>query len=114
METLLTIAVWGGLFFLMMRFGCGSHLMGGGHKKGQAQTPPEKIETPALRWVPAEKDVDPVCKKTIATSTAKTSVYDGKVYSFCSRDCREVFEVAPELYVEAGDADQKSVEHAHV
>ncbi len=30
---------------------------------------------------------------------AKPSVFDGIVYYFCSRDCREVFEAAPHTYV---------------
>jgi hypothetical protein len=31
METLIYFALFAGLFFLMMRFGCGSHVMGHGH-----------------------------------------------------------------------------------
>ncbi len=113
MELLVTIAIWAGFFYLMMRFGCGSHLMGGGHKPGDAKETPAKGDTSELRWVPEEKDTDPVCKKTVATSTAKPSVYAGKVYYFCSRDCREVFEAAPELYANSDDKTQKRMEHAH-
>jgi len=32
MESLLPLLLWGGLFFLMMRFGCGAHLFG--HRQG--------------------------------------------------------------------------------
>jgi hypothetical protein len=32
MEALLYFAVWAGLFFLTMRYGCGSHVMGHGRK----------------------------------------------------------------------------------
>jgi len=113
MELLLTIAIWAGFFYLMMRFGCGSHLMGGDHKSGDAKEAQVKSDASELRWIPEEKDIDPVCKKTVATSTAKPSVYDGKVYYFCSRDCREVFEVAPELYTDSDDTTQKRMEHAH-
>lgn len=31
METLLYFILWGGLLFLLMRFGCGAHMMGHGH-----------------------------------------------------------------------------------
>jgi YHS domain-containing protein len=34
--------------------------------------------------------------------TADTSVYEGKTYYFCSRDCKEAFDEEPELYL-SGD-----------
>jgi YHS domain-containing protein len=114
MEMLLTIAVWAGLFFVMMRFGCGSHLTGRNHKNATGNDPLATMGTPELRWVPAEKDIDPVCKKTVATRAAKSCVHEGKVYYFCSRDCREVFEAAPDIYTDTGDTNQNSLEHAHV
>jgi len=114
MEMLLTIAVWTGLFFVMMRFGCGTLLTGRTQKNASEYDPLATMETPELRWVPAEKDTDPVCKKTIATSTAKSCVHEGKVYYFCSRDCREIFEAAPDMYVGTGATNQNSLEHAHV
>ena len=52
-----------------------------------------------LRWVPPEKDLDCVCGEVIKTTNAKPSVYDGLVYYFCSRECREKFETAPWTYV---------------
>jgi hypothetical protein len=37
MEGLLTLLLYAGLFYLMMRFGCGAHMVHGrgGHKHGQ-------------------------------------------------------------------------------
>jgi len=52
-----------------------------------------------LRWVPPDKDLDCVCGEVIETNNAKPSVYDGLVYYFCSRECREKFETAPWTYV---------------
>jgi YHS domain-containing protein len=66
-----------------------------------------------LRWVPPAKDADPVCGKTVTTDRAKPSVYAGNVYYFCSRECREIFEAAPNLYLGNGDADQQKLEHSH-
>ena len=66
-----------------------------------------------LRWVPPVKDADPVCGKMVTTDKAKPSVYGGNVYYFCSRECREVFEAAPNLYLGNGDADQQNLEHSH-
>lgn len=113
MEALLSFAVWAGLIFLMMRFGAGAQIMGHGDGNGQTQTAPGEVGTPALRWVPPEKDTDPVCGKTVTTEKAKPSVYDGNVYYLCSRECREVFEAAPGLYVGGGDPDHPKLEHSH-
>jgi len=78
MESILPYLIWGGLFFLMMRFGCGSHLFrqrsdqpdqshGDGHgccgpARGQApeiETPPERALPPAARPEPFEVDGEP-------------------------------------------------------
>ena len=45
MEALIYFALWAGLIFLMMRFGCGAHVMGHGHghggaSEGRASVPP--------------------------------------------------------------------------
>lgn len=43
--------------------------------------------------------VDPVCGMTIEESDAVgTSEYEGKTYYFCSKDCQEEFDSAPEDY----------------
>ena len=112
METLIYLAVWAVLIFLMMRFGCGAHVMGHGHTKGHEQNGSGKVTGSQFRWVPPSKDTDLVCGKTVATAKAKSSIHDGNVYYFCSRECREVFEVAPNLYV-GGDRDHPKLEHSH-
>jgi YHS domain-containing protein len=59
--------------------------------------------------------MDPVCGKTVHTDQGKTSVFDGLVYYFCSCECREIFEAAPELYVgKDRSAIGKSLEDSHV
>ena len=55
-------------------------------------------ESDLIRWIPPEKDLDCVCRQTIKTVSAKTSVHDGLVYYFCSPECREKFESAPSTY----------------
>ena len=105
MSGLLWFVVWAVLIFLMMRYGCGAHVMGHGHAKTTG-------DNRNLRWVPP--DTDPVCGKKVKTVGAKPSMFDGAVYYFCSRECREVFEAAPNLYV---DGDQPArvaeLEHSH-
>ena len=113
MEALLYFALWAGAIFLMMRFGCGAHVTGHGqgHDK-KAEGEPGNVDNPALRWVPPAKDVDPVCGKTVATDRAKPSVHAGSVYYFCSRECREIFEAAPDQYLVGGNSKPRKLEHS--
>ncbi len=116
MDTFLSVLIWGGLFFLMMRFGCGSHMFKRGHgaenKEGASaqgqggccgpgggKRPEKAVDAEPLTWVAPEKDTDPVCNKTISTAAARPSVFDGQVYYFCSHECREAFEARPGHYV---------------
>ena len=112
MESFGTILLWGGLFFLMMRFGCGSHLFGrgkngrSGHSShgsnhGCCGAPSEKSQQPSVPSsgpVTRERLEDPVCGKPVSTDKARTSFIAGKVHYFCSRECREMFEAAPDTY----------------
>jgi YHS domain-containing protein len=91
-QTILWFLIWGALIFVMMRFGCGAHVMGhGGHgAHGEAHSAPSGEPKEA---------VDPVCGMTVTTGDAKTSVHEGRIYYFCSQDCREKFEAAPPSYL---------------
>lgn len=95
------LALWGGLIFLVMRSGLNCQVMGLGER----------------RWLPPVKDKDPVCGEVIATERARSCLHNGNVYYFCSRDCREIFEAAPDLYVNRDDVQQNSLsnnlEHSH-
>lgn len=102
MEALLYFVFWAAFIFVMMRMGCGSHVMGGhghNHSKHRGNEGADEKISENLRWEPPQEDMDPVCKKTVRTNDARPSVYDGAVYYFCSRECREIFEAAPELYI---------------
>ncbi len=47
---------------------------------------------------------DPVCGMTIEQSDAVgTSEYQGTTYYFCSQDCKEEFDSAPEDYADQED-----------
>jgi YHS domain-containing protein len=101
MGTLLWFLLIAGFFFLMMRGGCGSHVMGhgqgqhAGHQGQDGSVPP----TGAARWTPPRTEIDPVCGMTVNTDDAKSSVYNGSVYYFCSAEHRDQFEADPERYL---------------
>lgn len=113
MDALLYFLFWAGLIFLMMRFGCGAHVMGhgGGRKAGKGADGGGDAE---LRWIPPASDTDPVCGRTVETSEARPSVHDGNVYYFCSRECRDAFEAAPDAYLAGPAANTTEREHSHV
>lgn len=114
MEALLYFALWAGLIFLMMRFGCGAHVMGHDHGRGGSREKDASPGAEKLRWIPPEADVDPVCGKTVRSQSAKPSVHDGMVYYFCSRECRERFEAAPDLYLRPkAAAPPEHLDHTH-
>jgi YHS domain-containing protein len=114
MEALIYFALWAGLIFLMMRFGCGAHVMG--HGQGHGDTPERGMprRSDEIRWVPPKTDIDPVCGKTVHTAKAKPSVHDGMVYYFCSHECRERFEGMPDHYAGQKTGEQpKQMDHAN-
>lgn len=112
MENIFFFLIWAIAIFLIMRVGCGSHVAG--HDHAGSGSHGRNAGSPDLRWIPPEKDVDPVCGKTISTAAAKSAVYDGHVYYFCSRECRERFEAAPQSYLSLTDTDSiEAKEHAH-
>jgi YHS domain-containing protein len=106
MTTTLYLLFWAALFFVLMRFGCGAHIMGhGGHgHHGSHEGSGDRLQEPGTA-------IDPVCGMTVATPGAKSSIYRGKAYYFCSADCRDKFEAAPQEF--AGEAPARTVQGAH-
>ena len=99
MESLGYFLFWAGLVFFLMRLGRDAHVTGDG--QGQHRTPDKGSghNPKQLGWTAPKTAVDPVCGTTVRTIAAKSSVDDGVVHYFCSRDCRERFEAAPNLYL---------------
>ena len=108
MEKVLYLLFWAALFFVMMRFGCGAHIMGhGGHgRRGSHEGSCDRLREPATA-------IDPVCGMTVATSGAKSSIHRGKAYYFCSADCRDKFEAAPQQFAGEEAAPSAGGEHHH-
>jgi YHS domain-containing protein len=115
MSALLYFLLFGGLIFLMMRMGCGAHVMGHGqghemHASGDAR----EAQSGDLRWRPPAEVKDPICGKTIKTATAKSSVVNGFVYSFCSSKCRDEFETRMAALGQTSTANgPEQLEHSH-
>ena len=111
-QDVLYYVVWAGLFFLLMRYGCGAHVMG--HRQhNNSDVPTERPPPNVLPLVP-DQAKDPVCGMTVQTSAAKTAVYKGQNYYFCSQRCREKFEASPELYTkQPGSVVPLQKDHHH-
>ena len=108
LKPLLSILLWGALFFFMMRLGCGAHMTGGhghGHgHHGRARVPDDNRSDTDLT------KTDPVCGMQVTVASAKAAtVRDGRTFYFCSTQCRDEFEAAPEKH--AGPATAE--EHRH-
>lgn len=107
------ILLAGFIVIVIMRVCFSSYLMRQTRSRLRNPIRPNKGDCPRILWVPPAKDVDPVCGKTVTTERAKPSVYAGHIHYFCSRECREVFEAAPDLYVVSGAANRRMLEHSH-
>lgn len=104
MSAVLYLLFWAGLFFVMMRFGCGAHIAGHGHhgRHGDGNNAGGRRSEPAMA-------TDPVCGMSVATPGAKSSLYRGKAFYFCSAKCRDTFEEAPERW--SGDVRPPPAAH---
>jgi YHS domain-containing protein len=93
MDGLLSLLIFAGLFFLMMRFGCGTHVMHGrhgahhGHSRHSGQGPDEL------------KHIDPVCGMHVDPQEGYGKMQGGQLFRFCSKACLEEFEVEPSKYL---------------
>ena len=96
LKSLGLLLLWGGVFFVMMRYGCGRHMMGGHGGRGNA--------------APGGSVKDPVCGMTVdPKNAAAAAVRGGSTYYFCSTSCRDKFEQTPDKY--AGAAPQGGHQH---
>ncbi len=116
MESLIYFLIWGAAIFLMMRFGCGAHVMGHGREQSHPASPPDghdATHADAQVVPPGKKAMDPVCRMIVETAKAKSCVYRGRAYYFCSAACRGQFEANPNAFALADGASPDSKEHHH-
>jgi len=111
LQTVLYFLLWAGVIFLMMRVGCGAHVMGHGHRHEHSSS--SNHDDAPRRDLPPDRATDPVCGMTVQTKDAKSAAHQGTIYYFCSQDCRTKFEAAPERYLKGTAKTQPGMEHGH-
>ncbi len=94
MEGLFSLLLAAGLFFLMMRFGCGAHISHGGHQHQHGDHTGHGTANGG--------DADPVCGMTVPANSGYTKVHQGTLYHFCSKNCLDKFDTDPQKYLEKG------------
>jgi YHS domain-containing protein len=92
MEGLLSFLLFGVFFYLMMRFGCGAHMVHGGHE-GHGS------EGHAGHSTQQSSAKDPVCGMDVASGEGYSKMYEGREHRFCSRKCLHKFEAEPHRYL---------------
>jgi YHS domain-containing protein len=93
MEGLGTFLLFAALFYFMMRFGCGSHMMHGRGGHGHSKEGGSHADDTATKYI------DPVCETAVETEQGYGKMYQGTLYRFCSRGCLDKFDEEPERYV---------------
>jgi len=97
MEGLIWLLVFAGFFYLMMRFGCGAHMVHGRHGGGSSHD----------HGAAGEGGKDPVCGMQVAADRGYTKMHAGTRYWFCSKSCLEKFEAEPAKYTDAAREQEK-------
>lgn len=99
-SSILSIIIFGGLFYLMMRRGgCGmGHRGHGGHGSGDGQGRHSNHEegsgSGGSRMIK-----DPVCGVFVDLQTSISSKHMGQNFYFCSPACKENFDKEPMKYI---------------
>jgi len=87
MEGLLSFLLFAVFFYVMMRFGCGAHMVHG-HDSGHDGHGGD-----------GKKHIDPVCGMEVGIDQGYAKMYEGTPYRFCSRNCLDRFDADPVRYV---------------
>ncbi len=95
MEGLGSFLLFAVLFYLMMRFGCGAHMMHGHGGHGHSDHGSEK-----------KKFIDPVCGMEVEADKGYGKMHQGEPYRFCSRSCLDKFDADPDAYLNPSEGEQ--------
>jgi len=81
MEGLGSFLLFAVLFYVMLRYGCGAHMM---HGHGDSKD---------------TKHIDPVCDMEVKAEQGYGKMYQGSLYRFCSKNCLDKFDANPQHYL---------------
>lgn len=102
MEGLFSLLLFAALFYFMMRFGCGAHMVHGHGSHGDHGKDRDQREGSHAgheqHGAMTSRVVDPVCGMEVTPDQGYTKTYEGRAYRFCSRACLDKFEAGPQQY----------------
>ena len=85
MDRLLSFLVFAVFFYVMMRFGCGAHMVHGHEHEGHQGADDGSVK-------------DPVCGMPVVPGQGFSKYHEGKTLRFCSKQCLDKFESEPRRY----------------
>ena len=91
MQGLFSLLLFAAFFYLMMRFGCGAHMVHGhgGHSGHDGHGAPDGSMK------------DPVCGMEVEPGVGYAKMHQGRQYRFCSKKCLDQFDAEPLRYSES-------------
>ncbi len=93
MSGFVSLLLFAGFFYLMMRFGCGAHMVHGGHGDHNMGAGGDMA---------GRMTKDPVCGMEVKPGQGYTEIHEGRDYRFCSRKCLDQFDTEPQRYALGG------------
>lgn len=99
MEGILWLLIFGALFYFMMRYGCGAHMVHGGHGSRGSGGISHGIQGARFEGIAGTIVKDPVCGMEIAPDSGYSRMFQGRMFRFCSRKCLDQFDARPEQYI---------------
>jgi len=96
MDDWLSFLIFAGLFYFMMRYGCGAHMIHG-HKDAQHKNTDDNLGGNTINHM------DPVCGMKVDNHKGYGIMHKGMLYRFCSRACLDKFEKKPDYYLSQQD-----------
>lgn len=93
MDDWLSFIIFAGIFYVMMRYGCGAHMIHG-HHGGHGKHKHKHNHSDDV------KHIDPVCGMDVDIDKGYGKMHEGTLYRFCSRNCLDKFDSEPGKYLE--------------
>lgn len=99
MNGLVSLLLFGVFFYLMMRFGCGAHMVHGDHGGDGGNGGHAGHGSGTGQGMGGSAAKDPVCGMEVQPGQGYTKMYEGREYRICSRKCLDQFEADPARYI---------------